>query len=117
MNRILSFIFLFFSFLSCTNSILHKKTKFCINCKYFINDSMSGKTEFGKCSLFLTETGRFFVDGKNTDSYYYASTVRGSESLCGQEGKYYKKKYKKRITNKKEEKIYDNDHDNDDNNE
>ena len=109
MNRFLSFIFLFFSLLSSSNSIKQKKTKFCINCKHFINDSMSGKSEFGKCSLFPTESGSFFVDGSNTNYYYYASTVRGSERLCGKEGKYYKKKYIKRITNKKEDINDDND--------
>jgi len=103
MNRILLNIFLFFSLLSSSNSIKQKKTKFCINCKHFINDSMSGKSEFGKCTLFPTESGSFFVDGSNTNYYYYASTARGSERLCGEEGKHYQKKYKKRITKKEDE--------------
>ena len=109
MNIILSFIFLFFSLLSSTNSIKQKKIKFCINCKHFINDSLSGNSEFGKCSLFPIETGSFFVDGINTNYYSYASTARGSERLCGKEGKYYKKKYIKRIINKKEDINDDND--------
>ena len=90
----LSKIFLFFLFMSSCSS-----TKFCINCKHFVIDSMSISSEFGKCSLFPIKSSRFLVDGKNTNYYNYASTARGSESLCGEEGKHYKKKYKKSITN------------------
>ena len=104
MYKILSNIFIFFLFVSSSNSINQKKTKFCINCKHFVNDSLSGNTEFGKCSLFLIKNSVFLVDGKNTNYYSYASTVRGSESLCGIEGKYYKKKYKKKIVNEDDNK-------------
>ena len=95
--------------MTSTNSIKQKKTKFCINCKYFINDSMSGHPEFGKCTLFSNHNRRFLIDGKhNNYDYRYATTARGTEGLCGEEGKYYKKKYKKRITNKKDEQVSSN---------
>ena len=104
LNRILLNIFLFFSFLSCTHSTIQKKTKFCINCKHFINDSMTGKSEFGKCTLFANANRRFLVDGKhNNYDYKYATTAREYSSLCGEEGKHYEKKYKKRITKKEDD--------------
>ena len=103
MYKILSNIFLFFLFVSSSNSINQKKTKFCINCKHFVNDSLTGNTEFGKCSFFPIKNSCFLVDGKNKNYYSYASTVRGSESLCGIEGKYYRKKYIKKVTNKNQD--------------
>ena len=105
MNRILLNIFLFFSFLSCNNSTIQKKTtKFCINCKHFINDSMTSKSEFGKCTLFTNTNRRFLIDGKhNYYDYKYAATAREYSNLCGEEGKHYEKKYKKRITKKEDD--------------
>jgi hypothetical protein len=31
------------------------------------------------------------VTGTNTDEYYFCSTARDSNDMCGEEGKYYKK--------------------------
>jgi hypothetical protein len=66
-------------------------TKICINCKYFISDNRNGI--FGKCSFFPTSEGKLnlLVTGVNKDEYYYCSTARDSNDMCGEEGKYYKK--------------------------
>jgi hypothetical protein len=67
---------------------------------------MTGKSEFGKCTLFANANRRFLVDGKhNNYDYKYATTAREYSSLCGEEGKHYEKKYRKRITNKKEDEL------------
>jgi hypothetical protein len=55
-------------------------------------------TKYGKCSLFPTkERGyKFLVDGKEDPTeYYYCSTARSSDDMCGVEGKKYVRKYKK----------------------
>ena len=66
-------------------------TKICINCKYFISDNRNGI--FGKCSFFPTSEGKvnLLVTGVNKDEYYFCSTARDSNDMCGEEGKYYKK--------------------------
>jgi hypothetical protein len=89
MYSILSNIVLFFLFVSSSNSI-KEETKFCINCKYFVNQRSNPR--FGKCSFFTIQDSRFLVDGKNTKYYNYATIARESESLCGIEGKHYEKK-------------------------
>jgi len=74
------------------------KPKLCINCKYFITDNNTN--QFGKCSLFIKEEflNSNLVNGGVKDkniNYHYCSVMRGSERMCGQEGKMYKKKYNK----------------------
>ena len=66
--------------------------KICINCKYFISDNSNGA--YGKCSLFPKKEAKikFLVNGIDEEEYYYCSTVRGTIDMCGEEGKYYKKK-------------------------
>jgi len=67
--------------------------KLCINCKYFIDNNLAGPA-YGRCSYYPLNNTRFLIDGKNDMiDYRYASVVRGSNSLCGNEGKHYKKKY------------------------
>ena len=65
--------------------------KICINCKFFKNSVMIDN-KFGKCSLYPTteRDDDFFVTGidKNVD-YYYCSTVRNNDDMCGKEGKRY----------------------------
>jgi hypothetical protein len=75
--------------------------KLCINCKYFIKDPENG-LEYGKCSLFPTEVSsmNFFVTGINNIDYYYCSTARQYETLCGKEGNKYKNKPMKKESNK-----------------
>lgn len=68
----------------------------CINCKYFITDNKLGK--LGKCSLFPKEEKKTLYDlvtGVDTD-YMYCYATRDNESLCGKEGKLFRKKYKTR---------------------
>jgi len=65
------------------------------NCKYFTKDFFTSNT-FGKCKLFPRETdGNYYlVDGKTkpgTD-YYYCSTARESDDMCGKEGFFFQKK-------------------------
>lgn len=74
-------------------SLENIKPKLCINCKYFIPDNDSGK--HSKCFLCPTSQGKanFLVSGTiNIDDYYYCSTARSGNAICGEEGKYYKKK-------------------------
>ena len=68
------------------------KPKLCIDCKYFIPDDGNGI--FGKCSLFQKKEGNinFLVNVINDEKYYYCTTSRDSKDMCGEEGKYYKKK-------------------------
>jgi hypothetical protein len=75
------------------------KPKLCINCKYFITDNIADK--YGKCSFFPLRKGKinFLVNGVNDDEYFYCSTVRDSNDMCGEEGKHYKKKIVKKSNN------------------
>lgn len=69
------------------------KTKFCVNCKYFIPDNF-GNNAYGKCSLFTYDNNKYLVDGivRNND-YYLCSTSRTVNDLCGKEATRYKKRY------------------------
>jgi hypothetical protein len=70
--------------------------KICVNCKHFNKDFWSEK-KFGKCTLFPREeiSKSYLVDGKHdikNDDYYYCSTARGFDSLCGEKGTFFEKK-------------------------
>jgi hypothetical protein len=59
------------------------------------NECCSGSTtngKYGKCSFFPIRDINFLVNGINEEKYYYCSTSRDSNDMCGEEGKYYKKK-------------------------
>jgi hypothetical protein len=73
-------------------SLKQVKPKLCINCKHFITDNDNGK--YGKCSLFPKKEGKihFLVNGVNEELYYHCSISREMNHMCGEEGKYYKKK-------------------------
>jgi hypothetical protein len=93
---------IFYNFLttfSCSNLI---RPKLCVNCKYFIKGNFFSGNKFGKCSLLPIPTPEkinidFLVDGfgsledKKKD-YYFCSTSRKFDDLCGKEGKLYKNK-------------------------
>lgn len=79
--------------ISC-NSL--KKTKFCVNCKHFLDSTID--TKYGKCSLFPREDMYFLVSKNLDQEYKHAATARQYEDMCGKEGKLYKQKYKKRAT-------------------
>jgi len=82
-------IIIFLSLLLLVQSL---KPKFCVKCKYFIPDNDSN--EFAKCALFPKTEGKidYLVSGIHTDKYYYCSTTRELNNMCGEEGKYYKRK-------------------------
>lgn len=44
--------------------------------------------------LFFNEIkkNKFLVTGINDDQYFYCATARDNNNMCGEEGKYYKKK-------------------------
>ena len=66
--------------------------KFCKNCKFFKKDFFT-ETKFGRCSNFpLQQTDNYLVDGykdKSPVHYYYCSTARSSDRMCGPEGRGY----------------------------
>ena len=66
--------------------------KFCKNCKFFKKDFFT-ETKFGRCSNFpLQQTDNYLVDGykdKSPMHYYYCSTARSFDHMCGPEGRGY----------------------------
>ena len=66
--------------------------KFCKNCKFFKKDFFT-ETKFGRCSRFpLQQTDNYLVDGykvTSPTSYYYCSTARSYDRMCGPEGRGY----------------------------
>ena len=86
-------------------SLKEIKPKLCINCKYFIEDNEFGKFgKFNKCSLFSKDNVSdiySLVHGiEPYNGYFYCATARSRASMCGEEGKMYKKKYVKKIKDK-----------------
>ena len=97
------YMFLILLFLTSLNAL---QTKICAQCKYFIYNE---QLLYGKCSFFpkiepediyqkRRELLEFLVTGyekpkvsKPTD-YYFCSTVRDCEHMCGKEGKKYQEK-------------------------
>jgi hypothetical protein len=84
------------SIILSTFSLQQIKPKLCINCKFFITDNNTN--EFGKCSLFpkVQDNNSILVNGikkNNVNEYFYASTLRSEDSLCGKEGKMHIRKY------------------------
>jgi len=77
-------------------SLKQTKPKLCINCKHFIPDNLNSK--FSKCSFFPKRENKinFLVNGINEEEYYYCSISRDANDMCGEEGKYYKKKIVKK---------------------
>ena len=75
------------------------KPKFCVNCKYFIQDhSLSKMVKYGRCTKFPKENQNemeYLITGeknKAVDSFHYCTTVRDCDDKCGKEGKYYRRK-------------------------
>jgi hypothetical protein len=90
-------ILIFYSIILPIISVKKTTPKLCINCKYFIPDNDTG--EFGKCSLFPKKDGKinYLVNGIHEDVYFYCSTSRDTDDMCGEEGKYYKRRYLKKL--------------------
>lgn len=75
------------------------KPKLCIDCKFFIKPNFSIDNKFGKCSFFREKTidddKHYLVTGiknKKKEFYYFCSTSRNFQDMCGKEGKFYEKK-------------------------
>ena len=73
------------------------KPKLCIDCKFFRKSIFSNDNKYGKCSFFTErkdDDNHFLVTGiKNKEEFYYfCSTSRNFEHMCGKEGKHYEKK-------------------------
>jgi hypothetical protein len=87
-----------------------KQKKLCINCKYFIPDKnwFSSTQEFAKCAKFMKKNYdvNHLISGKvlvQHDEYYYCSTARESDSMCGITGNNYVKNNKKKNNDKEDD--------------
>lgn len=72
-------------------SLKQSITKLCVNCKNFLPDKESDIYIYGRCSLFPILRKEEDLE-QQAPEYYYCSTSRNSENMCGKKGKYYKKK-------------------------
>lgn len=76
--------------------LINSQEKFCVNCRHFKGNLFSDK--FSTCKLFPLiekeyDEADYLVTGKqNTKHYYYCTTARKFDTMCGLEGKYYDKK-------------------------
>jgi len=72
----------------------------CINCKFFMNNFISGNT-YGKCSFFPkkeTKDVDYLVTGIKKDATYsFCSIARDYDDMCGKEGKKYISKVDNRL--------------------
>jgi len=79
--------------------IIDEQNKICKNCKYYLN---TANNQSPKCSYYSKYDNSKYIDylvtGNNkdlsiiTDDYYYCSTARSSESMCGENAINYQKK-------------------------
>ncbi len=71
------------------------KIPLCIHCKHY-RKTLFTDTKFGQFALFpiVTNDDSYFVNGVKSKKVvnYYCSTVRGSDLMCGEEGKYFERK-------------------------
>lgn len=82
--------------------VLSSCTKFCVNCKYFIPKQSiflfpDYNSPFGKCGFYPDKiiNNDFLVTGKPKSvkvDYYYCSTARSYDHMCGDVGKHFVKK-------------------------
>jgi len=66
----------------------------CIHCKHYRNTLLTD-TKFGTCALFpIVVKDDYLVNGVKSRKVtnYYCSTARGSDRMCGEEGKYFERK-------------------------
>ena len=83
---------LFATFFVLTHALTDK---LCIRCKHFVSNREVG-LEYGKCSALPKRTyidTNYLVTGKTTykEDYWYCSTARNTEHLCGTSGKHFEK--------------------------
>ena len=71
-------------------SSLPIKPRFCINCKHFIPDKYNPlNSSLGKCGAFPIDNTNYLIDGSEKTLkhvYYYCSTARNFNHLCGKNG-------------------------------
>jgi hypothetical protein len=85
------------------NTFSHSQTNFCINCKYFMKNGFFTSNQFGRCQKYFKTndiTSEYLVSGEYKtpiNDYYYCSTARSDNNMCGIRGKDFKKKYKKNL--------------------
>lgn len=92
----MKYIFMIYSIILLPFSKSQHNTKLCIDCKFYKKDFLTF-SKFGKCEMFPTEGNveYYLVNGKkdnNDIEYYYCSTSRKFDYMCGKEGKFYEKK-------------------------
>ena len=88
------YLILFFNILPAFS--YNTKPNLCIDCKFFTKEFLKDN-KFGKCTFFPIEKSStdYLVDGTRgfePTEYFYCSTARSSERMCGEEGKHFEKK-------------------------
>ena len=65
----------------------------CLQCKFFRNTFVSD-IAFGKCAFFpkIDSRPKFVVAGFENIDYFYCSTARNNNSMCGKVGRKYETK-------------------------
>lgn len=76
---------------------LKRTPNMCVNCKHFIHDEHNNI--YGKCAAFPIvkeiESIHYLITGikeEEKKDYFYCSTARKSEAMCGVSGKKFEKK-------------------------
>jgi len=65
------------------------REKFCVNCKFFRKDNINNV--YGQCSLFPIDNNYLVTGNKNSSKYYFCSTARKLDILCGKNATKYEK--------------------------
>jgi len=72
-----------------------KNIQLCINCKHFKKEFLD-MDRYGRCALFPKNDKNidYLIDGRIRSyfEYYFCSTARKNDSMCGLEGKKYEEK-------------------------
>jgi hypothetical protein len=79
-----------------TNQPVTRLPPLCVNCKFFKQDPFV-MNKYGKCVKFPKENDNlyFLVNGRTetpSQDYYYCTTSRSVDSMCGPEGKLFELK-------------------------
>ena len=93
-------LLLFFFITKSYKSLRVSTNKFCKDCRFYIQNLKN--SEYSKCYRFpkIEYNNNYLVNGIESDTtteFYYCSTARSSDNLCGEEGKKYEKKIWKKV--------------------
>jgi hypothetical protein len=66
------------------------REKFCVNCK-FVKERNNIDKEYSQCTLFPLNDNYLVTGNKNTSKFYYCTTARGYDTMCGKNATKYKK--------------------------